>query len=291
MVWQELSIKVPWEYAEPVSYLFGKYGHGLSMETAGENAGDGQVLLRTYLDTDISERRLARIEVGINLISLLQPMGDLVIKEMEDADWETAWKAHFSLLKLGKRLVIKPSWIEYRAKDDDIVIELDPGLAFGTGYHPTTRMCLEALEELVRPGMDVLDLGTGSGILSIAATALGAASVLAIDVDPTAVRAARKNFRATGASDKVRLATGTLPHRLAGQGRFDLAVANISAKIIQDKATDLFQALKPGGTLIASGIIQDQQQSLEDALIGAGFSPMKTHQVDDWVALLLNKPR
>ena len=294
MIWQELSIKVPWEYMEPISYLFSRYGRGLSME----NAADDLVLLRTYLPST-SKRRLARIEVGINLVRILQPFGELAIKELEEADWENAWKAHFTLLKVGTRLMIKPSWIDYEASPDEVVIELDPGMAFGTGYHPTTKMCLEALEGLIRPGMEVLDLGTGSGILTIAAARLGAASVLALDVDPTAVKAARKNFRASGLMSKaspltaqaprVRLARGTLPHRLFHGACFDLAMANISARVIQEMAPYLWQSLKPRGMLIASGIIQKQQGELEEALTKAGFSHLKTYNIEDWVALLLSR--
>ena len=277
---------MPWEYVEPISYLFSRYGHGLSME----DTGDDLVLLRTYLPST-SKRRLARIEVGVNLVRTLQPMGELVITELEKAEWESAWKAHFSLLIIGQKLVIKPSWIDYQAQQDEVVIELDPGMAFGTGYHPTTKMCLEALEGLVRPGMEVLDLGTGSGILAIAAARLGAASILALDVDPTAVKAARKNFRASGLMSKVRLARGTLPHPLVQEGRFDLATANISTRVLQARGPYLLQALKPGGTLIASGIIHKQQQELEEKLINAGFSTMKTCTMEDWTALLLCKAR
>ena len=126
----------------------------------------------------------------------MQPLGDLKIEPLDDdEDWQNAWKSHFNLLKLGKRLVIKPSWIEYQPAPNDLVIDLDPGLAFGTGYHPTTYGCLEALEQLVHTGAEVLDLGTGSGILTIAAVKLGAATVLSLDTDPIAVRAATKNFR------------------------------------------------------------------------------------------------
>ena len=286
MIWQELSIKAPWEYVEPISYLFNRYGHGLSME----DAGDDLVHLRTYLPST-SKRRLARIEVGVNLVRILQPMGELVVQPLEEADWESAWKAHFSLLKVGRRLVIKPSWIAYEPGPEDVVIELDPGMAFGTGYHPTTNMCLEALERLVQPGDRVLDLGTGSGILTIATSRLGAASVLALDIDPVAVTAARKNFKASRLAGEVRISRGTLPHRLAQDEGFELAVANISAKVIQSKAAYILQALKPGGVLIASGIIQKQQQELEETLINAGFSHLDTHTVDDWAALVLSRPR
>ncbi len=286
MIWQELSIRVPWEYVEPISYLFGRYGHGLSME----NAGDGLALLRTYLP-NTSKRRLARVHVGVNLVRLIQPGEDMTIVDLEQADWENAWKAHFSLLRVGERMVIKPSWIDYEAKANEIVIELDPGMAFGTGYHPTTQMCLEALEELVRPGMKVLDLGTGSGILSIAAARLGAASILSLDTDPTAVKAARKNFRASKLAPVIRLARGSLPHQLAPERTVDLAVANISAKAVRVAAHHLITALKPGSMLVASGFTQGQQQELAGALADLGFSHIRSYKVEDWAALLMSRER
>ena len=285
MTWHEISIQVPEEYVEPVSYLFNRYGHGLSME----NTGNDLVLMRTYLP-NTSKRRLARIEVGVNLVRLLEPMGELVVEPLEGADWENAWKAHFSLLKVGKRLVIKPSWIEYEGEPDETVIELDPGMAFGTGYHPTTRMCLEALEHLVRPGMEILDLGTGSGILSIAAARLNAGSVLSLDIDPTAVKAARKNFRAARLTSKVRLVRGTLPNPMVERGRFDLAMANISARVVRERGPDLLHALKPGGRLIASGVMQKQQWELEGGLLDSGFRLQDTYSLDEWVALVLFRP-
>ena len=280
MIWQELSVRVPWEYVEPVTYLFGRYGRGLSLEPSGE----GLVLLRTYLPNTSRVRR-ARIEVGLNLIRVLHPMEDLSLTDLDGTDWETAWKAHFTLLKLGKRLVIKPSWIHYSETPEEVVIELDPGLAFGTGYHPTTRMCLESLERAVQPGVSLVDLGTGSGILSIAAARLGAASVLALDVDPTAVTAARKNFRAAGLPGTVRLARGSLPNRSSPSEGFDLAVANISAKVIQDRAPHIRDALKPGGSFVASGFLVGQEAELVECLASHGLSQVERFQTEDWVAI------
>ena len=284
MIWQELSIQVPSEYVEPVSYLFGKYGHGLSIE----GAGDQVALLRTYLPST-SKLRRARIEVGLKLVRILRPMGELEIKDLDSSDWENAWKAHFNLLKVSARLVIKPPWINYVAKPEEVVIELDPGMAFGTGYHPTTKMCLVALDEIVRPGMEILDLGTGSGILAIAAARLGASSVLAMDIDPTAVKTAKRNFKAVDLMGHVRLARGTLPNSLAQESHFDLAVANISAKTIGINAQNLYLTLKPGGTLIASGFIEDQQREIEDVLENVGFRNLKTYSEEDWVALVMSK--
>ena len=153
MSWQELSIRVPYEYVEPVSYLFGRYGRGLSMERVREpgrkrDASD-LVLMRTYLPAN-SRQRLARIEVGLKLVAILEPMEDLTITPVpEEQDWESEWRSHFDLLRVGRHLVIKPTWIDYEEGPGDILIELDPGMAFGTGYHPTTYTCLEALEDIV----------------------------------------------------------------------------------------------------------------------------------------------
>lgn len=286
MTWQELSITVPHEYVEPISYLFDRYGHGLSMELQGTN----QVLLRTYLQ-DASRYRLTRIEVGVKLASLLQPLGELTLRPLDkDEDWQNAWKAHFTLLRVGQRLVIKPSWIDYEAKPGDVLIELDPGMAFGTGYHPTTYTCLTALEALVRPGMTVLDLGTGSGILTIAAVKLGAGRVTAVDIDPQAAKAARQNFRSTGILHQVAMITGSLPHPQIPPGQFDLALANISARAVRERAPAILPTLKPGGRLIASGIIQDQGPEVRAALEALGFSPIEEWPREDWVTLVCQRP-
>lgn len=314
MVWQELSIRVPYEYVEPVSYLFSRYGHGLSMEKAGEkNAADApdsggetvawgnpdvdgewdrieRVTLRTYLQ-HTSRQRLARIEVGLKLVGLLEPLEELTITPVPDMeDWQTQWRSHFDLLRVGSRLVIKPTWIPYEPTGDDVVIELDPGMAFGTGYHPTTYTCLEALEDLAQPGMRVLDLGTGSGILSIAAVRLGASEIVALDIDPQAVRAARQNFRRTRVQRQVSLTQGTVPHPLAEEGRFDLVAANISARAVADRAPFIAPTLKPGGVLIASGIMIEQQAGVEEALTGVGLRLEKTWTKDDWITLGYRTP-
>jgi ribosomal protein L11 methyltransferase len=285
MSWQEINIAVPYEYVEPISYLFSRYGHGLTMELDSA----GQVLFRTYLP-NTSQRRLARIEVGVRLVNLLHPLGELTVRPIpQDEDWQNAWKAHFFLLKVGQHLVIRPSWIPYVAAAQDVVIDIDPGMAFGTGYHPTTYTCLEALELLLRSGMEVLDLGTGSGILTIAAVKLGAAHVVALDIDPEAVRAARQNLRRCGIAHQVSLAEGTVPHRLVGPGRFDLAVANISARVVPERAPYILPALKPGALFIASGIMGGQQPQVCDALREAGFSVSQVLARDEWVSLVCRR--
>ena len=282
MQWHEISIEIPFEYVEPISYLFDRYGNGMSMEIMDNDL----VLLRTYLPST-SRQRLAHIEVGVKLTNLLQPLGELKIEPLPlDEDWQNSWKVHFSLLKLGQHLVIKPSWIDYAPTPDDIVIELDPGLAFGTGYHPTTYTCLEALEQLVEPGMSVLDLGVGSGILTIAAAKLGAGHILALDIDSVAITAARQNFRRLGILPRVTLAQGTLPNAQAKPGAFDILVANISSRAIRERGPHLLPVLNHQGALIASGIIQAQEQETEEALEQAGFVVQQTWPKDDWVTLV-----
>ncbi|MCY3691171.1 MAG: 50S ribosomal protein L11 methyltransferase [Chloroflexota bacterium] len=282
MSWHELSITVPFEYVEPVSYLFERYGYGLSVETRpGEHA-----VLRSYLPS-LSRQRLAHIEVGIKLASSVAELGELQITPLgADEDWRDSWKQHFTLLRVGKNLVIKPSWIEYEERAGDVVIDLDPGLAFGTGYHPTTYSCLEALEELVKPGHLVLDVGTGSGILAIAAARLGAAHITAVDIDGHAVRAARKNFRRTGISDLVSAESGSIPGAVTRGRTYDVAVANISARGIRIVAPAIPDLLAPGGVFIASGVIVDQHDEAHSAVTDAGLVVDEIRQREDWLTIL-----
>ncbi|MEC9445581.1 MAG: 50S ribosomal protein L11 methyltransferase, partial [Chloroflexota bacterium] len=284
----ELSITVPHEYVEPISYLFGRYGKGVSTELAG----DGQVLLRTYI-TQGSRQRMARIDVGVRLVGSIEPIGDLIVRELpEDEDWMNSWKSHFKILRIGQHLVIKPTWLELESDTgpEDIVIELDPGIAFGTGYHPTTATCLEAMEQHITPNMTVLDLGSGSGILTIAAIKLGAEQVIALDIDGQAVSAARRNFRRLGINKQVKLGQGSVPHPTARPESIDLAVANISARGVVDRCPFISTALKPGAWFIASGLLSTQKQEVAIALEPLGFSLINEWPQEDWVTLLYKAP-
>ena len=286
MAWQELSITVPHEYVEPISYLFGRYGKGLSTEVAGQ----GRVLLRTYI-TSGSRQRLARIDVGVRLVAAVADIDPLEIRDLpEDEDWQNSWKSHFKIFHIGQHLVIKPTWLELDPGPDDIVIELDPGIAFGTGYHPTTDTCLQALEQNITPGMTVLDLGTGSGILTIAAIKLGAERVTALDIDSLAVTAARRNFRRCGISKQVSLAKGSVPNPTAGPGQFDLAVANISARGVADRCPFILTALKPGGIFIASGLLETQKEEVASTAEPLGFTLVSEWPQEEWVTLLYRAP-
>ena len=300
MKWSELSIATLPEYVEPLSEVFRRYGEGgvVVEEQSDWDPDDGplppgpptSVTVRTYLPQDATYRnRKAMIEVGIKLVSLLQPLGELQERFLKEDEWEWAWKSHFTLLRVGRRLVVKASWQEYTPRKKEAVVELDPGMAFGTGHHPTTWMCLEQIEKRVEEGMRVLDLGTGSGILCIAAIKLGAGRAVALDSDSIAVSSARANFRANGLGRRVKLIHGTVPHGQVAAGSFELAVANVTAKVIVDKAQALGDSLAPGGVLVVSGIIQERLGEAEAALAQASLVHLERQQDGDWVTLVMGR--
>ena len=174
-----------------------------------------------------------------------------------------------------------------RPSPGEVVIHLDPGMAFGTGHHPTTRFCLELLERHVAPGADVLDFGAGSAVLSIAAVLLGARRAVGLDVDGLAVESAKANVADSGLGGWIAVYEGTLPHEEAPPGSFDIALANISTKMVRDYAGDLAGALRPGGLLIASGFTVDQEERTLETLAQASFSVIERAQEEDWVCLAL----
>lgn len=212
----------------------------------------------------------------------------LTLRTVQDQDWESAWKQFFKPLRVGRRLVVKPSWEEYAPRPDDLVLALDPGMAFGTGAHPTTQLCLEALEDVVRPGERVLDFGTGSGILAIASARLGAAEVIGLDIDPVAAAAADLNVTGNGLRDRVRIQGGDLG-ALGADATFDGVVANILAGVILDYADALAARCRPGGWLVTSGIINHRAEAVAAGLQERGFHRIETRHRGEWVALLARR--
>ena len=206
-------------------------------------------------------------------------------KAVADEDWAETWKEFFHTEKIGARTVIKPTWEEYEAKAGEIVVELDPGAAFGTGQHVTTSLCIRALEDLVRPGMTVFDVGTGSGVLAIVAAKLGAKRVEAVDFDSVAVRVARENVRQNGAEDVVHTERSDLLKSVAGEA--DLIIANIIADIIVRLFGEVKGSLAAGGTMLLSGIIEDRLADVVEAAGRHGFSVEKIEQEKGWAAVIV----
>lgn len=285
----EISLPIAGELVEPVWELFERHGGGAVLETRMRGPTDGhagvpETWLRTYLPAHDVEARL-RIELGLWHLGQIMALPEATIRPLAEANWAEAWKAHYTPQRVGPFLVT-PTWLEPEAGDHAVVLLLDPGMAFGTGQHPTTRLCLAALEGRVDATTRVLDVGTGSGILAIGAALLGAPAPTALDIDPKAVETAVANAGVNGVA--IVGHAGTLPELLAYDAGepFDLVLANLLAGIVTGLAGDLAAATAPGGTLIASGILDEQAEGVSTALALAGFAPPEMLVDGDWVALI-----
>lgn len=209
-------------------------------------------------------------------------------KNVKDEDWAEVWKKFYKPFKAGRSLVVKPTWEPYSAGDGELVIEIDPGMAFGSGMHETTSMCLSLLEDTIRGGESVIDVGTGSGILGIGAALLGADKVLAIDIDPTAVKVAKENVEHNRLSGKITVLEGDLLKETAAS--CDICVANIIADVICFFAGPLTSHIRSGGTFICSGIILERENDVVQALTKAGYEIIRTERKGEWVAILSRRP-
>ncbi len=301
MRWLELSLCVAGEAAEAVAGLLQRYGHqGVVVEQNGippdawddgaARAPESLTLRAWFPQNDDSDTRRVEIETALGHMSLMLPLPRPKWRLVADEDWAHAWKAHYRPLRVGRRLLVRPAWTDSIRKGDELEVVLDPGMAFGTGTHPSTQLCLQALERYLQPGNDVLDLGCGSGILAIAAARLGADTVLALDNDAVAVSAARQNRALNPAVSGICVEEGSLVDLLAQGKRFDLIVVNILARVITAFCEQgLGEVLRPGGCGIFSGIIQDQADDVGAALKCAGLIPVAQLRQDDWVALVTRR--
>jgi ribosomal protein L11 methyltransferase len=292
MKWLETNVTVDCEAAEAVAEVLSRYApRGVAIEAAPDGGSPGPVTVRAYTAADDSEQLRANrrhIEEAIWHLGQIWPIPEPTFQIVAEEDWAEAWKAQLSVLHIGEHIVIRPSWLEHKKKRDDVVIRLDPGMAFGTGLHPTTQLCLEALETLVQPGMDVLDVGTGTGILAIAAAKLGAARVAAVDSDRMAFKTARENAMINAVEGVVNTTCGSLEGIV---GSYDLVVVNILARVIMDMLRNgLGTHVNAGGKIIAAGIILDQEPDVTCTIEQAGFRLVDRRQRDDWICLVAGLP-
>ena len=287
MDFTQLSLEnIDGEAAEVVADVFNRYGYGGAvMESFPPDFK--RISVRTVIPAKDNDTR-QKIEIALALISqaLSYDLPPLKERFVGENDWAESWKENFHVVRIGQKVVIQPSWREYDAQNDDIVIHLDPGVAFGSGLHPTTRLCLKILEDLPLKGVDMFDVGTGSGILSIAAAKMGAHPIRAVDVDDVAVRVAKENFE-----------LNELPHIETDVGsaeandgkQWSLVVANILSNILIDIMRDLKAALADGGQMILSGIINEQEQAMLDSLAEHRLKIQSRHVDGDWIAFIVRK--
>ena len=243
-----------------------------------------------YPEDEELQPRLAQIEEEMAALATsigTCRFGNTRFRTVSEQDWANEWKQYFHVTHIGETLVIKPTWEEYAAKAGEHIIEIDPGMAFGTGTHHTTCMCMERLEKVLRPGMEVFDVGTGSGILAIAAAKLGAETVKAVDIDATAVRVAAENIAANGLTEKISVKQGDLLQGTEGQA--DVIIANIIADIIIMLLEDVPGKLKNGGIFLASGIIEERQNDVAAAAAKAGLCVEAVDTKGGWVVMQMCK--
>lgn len=308
--WLELSVTADLEAVEAVSEILGRVATGgtsveprfrLVEEGLGAEIDPaGPAIVRGYLPATggtgagalTPAEAVAATGRALDHLSAfgLRPIGELQTRIVHDADWAEAWKAHFPVLRVG-RIVVRPTWRRHRRRPTDAVIALDPGMAFGTGLHPTTRLCLAAIDAVAErgrlAGARVLDLGCGSGILGIAAVRLGATTVLGVDTDPLAVEATTSNARRNRLVRRIRARAGSLP---SGEAPFDVVLANLVASVLLVLASGLSAELRPGGILLASGIFIDREDEVVKAFEAAGLVVDGRSVEGEWVALEAHRP-
>jgi len=294
--WLELSLETTPELAEAIcDAIYPHVEGGVALEQLNDNKrsadrwedeiSTGPVIVRAYLPKDeMLEDRRIKVEQALAYLGMIQPIPTPTYKDVQQSDWADAWKVNFKPLRIGKRVLIRPSWIDRSEVDfrpNDIELALDPGMAFGTGLHPTTQLCAAALEDIVQPGMRVLDVGSGTAILSILAIKLGAAHVLGVDIEQESVDAGRENAQINGVADHFQVELGSFDLTTE---RFDLVVANILAGVII-KMLGAGLAAR-GQRFIFSGILDVQCADVEKAIDQAGLRLVDKKQMLDWMCLV-----
>lgn len=311
MKWSEISIHTTQEAVEPISNILHEAGasgvviedpfdlfkeresvYGEIYQLNPDDYPDEGVIVKAYLPVNsFLGETVEEIKESINsLVKYDIDLGEnkVSISEVNEEEWATAWKKYYHPVKISDKFTIVPTWETYvPVHSDELIIELDPGMAFGTGTHPTTVLCIQALERSVKENDEVVDVGTGSGVLSIAAAMLGAKSVSALDLDPVAVNSARINTKLNKVHDRVQVSENNLLNEINGPA--DVVVANILAEIILKFTDDAYRILKEDGLFITSGIIMNKKNEVKEGLLNAGFVILETMVMEDWVAFIAKK--
>ncbi len=309
MKWNEVSIHTKESNEESFSIFLNKISKGVSVEHSLDilkrkiDDFDDKYRLdpKDYPESDI--RIVVYFDETVDLDNKMDAIRSFIdeepldakadikvaVKQIDEADWENEWKKYFHSFRVSEHFVIVPSWEldEYEFLEGDKLIKLDPGMAFGTGDHPTTSMCLQLVERIVRPEHKIIDVGTGSGILTIGAHLLGARDLKATDIDDLSIKVARENFELNGCADDIVLETGDLLKDETEQ--YDIIIANILAHIVDDMIDDAYSRLNDGGKFIASGIITEAQEGITSHMSAAGFEIEEVLAENGWVSILAQK--
>ncbi len=263
-----------WDYYDP---------QNISLDFEG-------VLVTAYVDKEDIEQTVDAIQKKVEVLDsfgLDKGLGEITYKKVNSTDWENEWKKYFKPFRLGSHMVVKPTWEHFDAKEDDVIIEIDPGNAFGSGTHETTSMCIEMVEKYLKPSDTVIDVGCGSGILGIAAGLLGAKAVTGVDIDETAVYTARDNFKQNGLAEIATVHHGNLIDVIEDKG--NIVVANIIAEIIVMLADDVEKVMADDAYFIASGIILDKVSLVEEKLLSLNFDILEVIRKGEWAVIVSKK--
>lgn len=299
--WLEISMTVDGELAEAVAEVLDRYAaNGVVVETnvkyrdaEDEGTPYGPVKVYGYITVDDQlEEKRHKLEQALWYLNSIRELPQPVYREIEDQNWMAAWKDHYHPIPIGKKLLILPAWID-QTDFSRLAVKIDPSMAFGTGTHPSTQLCLSLVEDYTRAGESVIDIGCGSGILSIAALKLDASHALAVDIDPESVKATREASIANGVSEKVEVGAGSVYEILAGNfsiQKASVVLANILAPVI----IRLFDAgmanlIQPGGVIILAGILAEQGESVRTHAEKMGLKFIETRQSGDWVAFVMKR--
>lgn len=311
MKWAEINIHTSREAVEPISNILQQFDTGgvvikdpldITKEKSslyGEiydinmaQYPSKGVYVLTYLPSDeLLDAKIKQIKQKIDQLSIFHiNLGEnkITIQDIDEEDWTTSWKKYYKPIKVSDKIIISPTWEQYKKNKDEIIIELDPGMAFGTGTHPTTTLSILALEDNLKMNDLVIDVGSGSGVLSIAAALLGAKFVHAFDLDNIAVKSTRLNAKLNNLNDKITVKKNNL---LEGINlKANIIVSNILAEVIMKFPQDAWNNLLPGGLFITSGIILKKKETVKKELRAVGFEIVNVHQIENWISIIAKKP-